>query len=116
MEVRQQHEAGHAIYSSGPGHSGVPPQECDYVMELKIPRFVVEQVYPNLAFNSSAISTAMKIGDSTVRYDVAKVGSNRRHACDVDSGGVDGADDARNCRKPSSSAGKAWIRSPSANL
>jgi hypothetical protein len=29
-------------------------------------------VYPNLAFNSSAISTAMKIGDSTVRYDVAK--------------------------------------------
>jgi len=31
-------------------------QECDFVMELKIPRFVVETVFPNLAFNSSAIS------------------------------------------------------------
>lgn len=63
-------------------------------MELKIPRFVVEQVYPNLAFNSSAISSAMKIGDSTVRYDVATVGSNRLHACDVDWGGVGGADES----------------------
>ena len=61
-----------------------PQQECDYVMELKIPRFVVEKVYPNLAFNSSAISTAMKIGDSTVRYDVAKV-RYQWHSCRFDS-------------------------------
>ena len=30
--------------------------ECDFVMELKIPRFVVQKVFPDLAFNASAIS------------------------------------------------------------
>ena len=43
-------------FSSQPEVASTLNQECDFVMELKIPRYVVEKVYPNLAFNSSAIS------------------------------------------------------------
>ena len=41
-------------------------------MELKIPRFVVEAVFPNLAFNDAALSAAIRVDTAVLRYDVAR--------------------------------------------
>lgn len=50
-----------SLYTSHPNAADAvaarTSQDCDFVMELKIPRYVVEIVFPNLDFNSSAIST-----------------------------------------------------------
>ena len=42
------------------------------MMELKIPRFVVEAVFPNLAFNDAALSAAIRVDTAVLRYDVAR--------------------------------------------
>ena len=42
------------------------------MMELKIPRFVVEAVFPNLAFNDAALSAAIRVDQAVLRYDVAR--------------------------------------------
>jgi len=77
-ETSALHQDPGGIYSSLHMSDDVAPAtasagtECDFVMELKIPRFVVQKVFPDLAFNASAISAAIKIGESSVRYDVAR--------------------------------------------